>query len=218
MFIKMRNPVRYFLGLERKDQRMIFIMLTAVTNVMMFVYNLTFGVINMSLWMLINAVFYFVIIISRYLSLKNYGKSKRAKNEVEAQEMARADYRNTGILLIVLALVYALAGAYMFNSAIEHDLHEYAIYGTAFMAFWSLGFSIAGIIKYKKNTNLIVRAAVLTSLAVAITAIVATQEALLSRFGGGENYAQINGAAGWIASVIIFIMGICMILTSRKHI
>ena len=87
----------------------------------------------------------------------------------------------------------------------------------AFMAFYSIGTAIYGIIKYKRNSNPLIKSMKLTNFANALTLIVLTQVTLLDTFLKNYNSSMINGYTGMSVSLIIILLGLYMILGIRKQ-
>lgn len=112
--------------------------------------------------------------------------------------------------------MYFFVSVYMFYKGTNTTMHEYLTYLTALIAFWSVGWSIYGIIKYNKKTNPILLSVKMTNFANALTSIVLTQVVLLDTFSGRSDLQKVNGLTGIVVSIIIMIMGIYMIISIHE--
>jgi len=56
-----------------------------------------------------------------------------------------------GLLVITPAIVY------MFYKGIKTTMHDYLTYLAALNAFWPIGWSVHGIVKYKRKNNPILK-------------------------------------------------------------
>ena len=93
-------------------------------------------------------------------------------------------YLNNGILLILLGIMYLLVSSYMYFNGTNTTMHEYITYLVALIAFYSIGTAIYGMVKYKRNTEPIIKGIKITNFANALTSLVLTQVVLLDTFSG----------------------------------
>jgi len=104
----------------------------------------------------------------------------------------------------------------MYYKGTNTTMHEYLTYLVALNAFWSIGWSIYGMAKYKRKSNPILKAVKITNFANALTSIVLTQVVLLDTYASEYNLANINGYTGMAVSLVIIIMGLYMIINIQK--
>ena len=97
-------------------------------------------------------------------------------------------------------------------------MHEYLTYLVALDAFWSIGYSIYGMAKYKRNSSPILKAVKLTNFANALTSIMLTQIVLLDTYANSQTYNSniMNGITGIVVSISIMIIGLYMIIGINK--
>jgi len=105
----------------------------------------------------------------------------------------------------------------MYYKGTNTTMHEYLTYLVAFSAFWSIGWSIYGMIKYKKNDTPILKAVKMTNFANALTSIVLTQVVLLDTYASKYDLANVNGCTGMAVSIVIMIMGLYMVINIQKN-
>ena len=177
-----------------------------------------FSITIPSLWFFVNAVFLAVLSISRFFSIRNYGKRRSIKDEKIKKEIGYKNYLHNGILLIILGIMYFFVSVYMYYKGTNTTMHEYLTYLVALVAFWSIGSAIYGMIKYKRNHTPILKAVKLTNFANALTSIMLTQIVLLDTYAKTEVYNSnlMNGLTGISIGIVIIILGLYMIIGINK--
>ena len=96
-------------------------------------------------------------------------------------------------------------------------MHEYLTYLVALSAFWSIGWSIYGMIKYKRKSSQILKAVKITNFANALTSIVLTQVVLLDTYASEYDLTQVNGYTGMFVSMVIVVMGLYMVINIKDN-
>ena len=104
----------------------------------------------------------------------------------------------------------------MYFKGTNTTMHKYITYLVALIAFWSIGTAVYGMIKYKRNTEPIIKTVKITNFANALTSIVLTQVVLLDTFAESYN-SSVNGYTGMGVSVVIMFLGLYMILGIKKQ-
>lgn len=212
----MKKIIHNILNLEKNDKTMFFLQITTIGNIILAIVKFIFALILPSLWFFVNALFMIVLSLSRFFSIKTYKKVKRIKNYDVKNEIGYKNYLQNGILLIFLGLSYFLVSVYMYYKGTNTIMHEYLTYLVALSAFWSIGWAIYGMVKYKRKSNPILKAVKLTNFANALTSIVLTQVVLLDTYASEYDLSNINGYTGMAVSIIIIFMGLYMIINIRK--
>lgn len=212
----MKKIINLYFNLDKKDRVMFLLIFTTIGNMLMAIIKFALSITLPSLWFFVNACFLTVLSLARFFSLRNYGRI-RNKTEMIKKKIGYKTYLHNGILLIILGIMYFFVSVYMFYKGTNTTMHEYLTYLVALMAFWSIGWSIYGIIKYKKMDSPILASAKMTNFANALTSIVLTQVVLLDTFASEFNLQKVNGLTGMGVSVIIMIMGIYMIIKIDEH-
>lgn len=128
------------------------------------------------------------------------------------------NYLNNGVLLILLGILYFFVNVYIYYKGTHTTMHEYLTYVVALIAFWSIGCAIHGIVKYKRNSDPILKAVKLTNFANALTSIMLTQIVLLDTYADSKMYNSnlMNGVTGMSISLIIIMLGLYMIIGIKK--
>lgn len=209
--------IKQFFALEKKDQLIFFMQITVIFNFIVAITKFFLSIFIPSLWFGVNAGFGFVLVVSKLLTIRKYRKIKMLQNEYIKRKEEYKIYLQNGILLILLGIMYFFVSSYMYFNGTNTNMHEYITYLVALIAFYSIGTAIYGIVKYKRNTEPIVKGIKITNFANALTSIVLTQVVLLDTFS--ENYdSRINGYTGIGVSFIIILLGLYMILGMNKTI
>lgn len=190
--------------------------ITTAFNTLFATYNLIFGLLESSTWMLANGIFLAVIVIGRLLTLRDYRSARTVSDRNKRLRIEEGVYFRGALLLIVAALAYFGVSAYILNFSVDRTMPEYLVYGTALIAFTNLGFGVSGLWRYKKQDSLIMRAVSITSFAIAATSIVTTQDILLSNFGSGQNYHLASGALGFFVGIVMLFGGGSMFVALKN--
>ena len=212
----MKNLIKNFINLEKKDKTMFLLIITTIGNVIIAFAKLVFALTIPSLWFFVNSGFLIVLSLSRFFSIKDYGKQRSIKEEKEKQKIGYKNYLNNGILLIILGIMYFFVSVYMYYKGTNTTMHEYLTYLVALNAFWTISWSIYGMVKYKRKSNPILKAVKITNFANAMTSIVLTQVVLLDTYAKEYDLAQVNGYTGMGVAIAIIIMGLYMIINIQN--
>jgi len=159
-----------------------------------------------------------VLSFARFFSIRDYVKTKNTTDENIVKKIGYKNYLNNGILLVVLGIMYFFVNVYIYYKGTNTTMHEYLTYLVALVAFWSVGSSIYGIIKYKRNHTPILKAEKLTNFANALTGVMLTQIVLLDTYTNTKIYNSnlMNGLTGMSIGIVIIIIGVYMIIGINK--
>ena len=203
-------------NLEKSDKTMLLLIFTTSANILLAIIKFIFAVTIPSLWFFVNSCFLAVLSISRFFSIRNYGKRRSIDDNRIKKEIGYKNYLHNGILLILLGIMYFFVSVYMYYKGTNTTMYEYLTYLVALNAFWSIVWSIYGMVKYKRKSSPILKSVKITNFANALTSIVLTQVVLLDTYASEYDLAEINGFTGMAVSLVIVIMGLYMIINIRK--
>ena len=212
----MKNIINQIKSLEKSDKTMLLLIFTAIGNICLAIVKFIFSFVIPSLWFFVNACFLTVLSISRFFSIRNYGKRRSLKDEKTKKDIGYKNYLHNGILLILLGIMYFFVSVYMYYKGTNTTMHEYLTYLVALSAFWSIGWSIYGMIKYKRKSSPILKAVKITNFANALTSIVLTQVVLLDTYASEYDLTKVNGYTGMGVSLIIIVMGLYTVINIQK--
>ena len=203
---------------NKEERIMSFLLFTTTGNILIAIIKFILSLSLPSLWFFINSIFMIILSCARLFSIRDYNKIKQIKNKEEIQKIGYKNYRNNGILLILLGIMYVFVNIYIYYKGTKTTMHPYMTYLVALVAFWSIGSAIYGMIKYKRNHTPILKAVKLTNFANALTGIMLTQIVLLDTYANNKIYNSnlMNGLTGIGIGVIIIILGLYMIIGINK--
>lgn len=213
----MKNLYKKYLNLEKNDRTMLLLINITIINIVIAIIKYIFAFTLPSLWFFINAIFTTILSISRFFSIRNYGKQRSIKNNEEKIKIGYKNYLHTGILLILLGIMYFFVSVYMYYKGTNTTMHEYLTYLVALNAFWSISWAIYGMIKYNRKTSPILKSVKMTNFANALTSMVLTQVVLLDTYASEYHLAEVNGYTGMGVSLIILIIGLYMIINIQEE-
>lgn len=213
----MKELIKKFRALEKKDQLIFFLVCSTISNFCVGIIKFILSISIPSFWFFINAVFSLVLAACRFLTIKRYNKIKTLKNKKLQMNEEYKNYMQNGIMLIVLGIIYFFVSSYMYYKGTNTNMHEYITYLVALIAFTSIGSAIYGMIKYKRNQEPIIKGIKITNFANALTSIVLTQVVLLDTFAN-EYDSTLNGYTGMGVSLTIICLGLYMIISTKKDI
>ena len=214
----MSSIVKYFKNLKKEDRIIFFLIFTTVGNIFIAIVKFVLSLTLPSLWFFINAIFMIVLSFARFFSIRDYNKTKSMQDKLDIKKIGYKNYLNNGILLVILGIMYFFVNVYIYYKGTNTTMHEYLTYLVALVAFWSIGSSIYGMIKYKRNHTPILKAVKLTNFANALTSIMLTQIVLLDTYANTKVYNSnlMNGLTGMGIGIIIIILGLYMIIGINK--
>ena len=190
---------------------------TAIRNTIFAIFKLILTIITPSIWLLSNCIFYILIALARYLSVKSYLKIRTEQDESLKYDVSSKNYFYNGLLLIFSGVAYFVISIIMYYRETETIFTGLTVYTVATIAFWNLGISIYGLVKYKRKQSPIIRATKIINYASSMISIVTTQVVLLNEFGNGARYNEYNALTGMIVSLVIIIMGAYMAINIKSE-
>jgi len=212
----MKKIIKKFFELEKRDRVIFFLICSTLVNILVAIIKFILSLTIPSMWFFINAGFYFILAVSRFWTIKKYSNIRKSKYQKLRLKEENSVYLHNGIMLIFLGIMYFFVSSYMYYKGTNTTMHEYITYLVALIAFCSIGSAIYGMIKYKKNEEPIIKGIKITNFAKALTSIVLTQVVLLDTFAKGDYDSRINGYTGMGVSLIILILGLYMIINTKK--
>lgn len=214
---RIKQIIKEFRTLEKKDKLIFFLLCSTISNFLVAIIKFILSLTIPSLWFFVNAGFSFVLAICRFLTIKRYKMIRTLKYKALQKKEEYKNYIQNGIMLIILGIMYFFVSSYMYYKGTNTNMHEYITYLVALIAFTSIGTAIYGMIKYKRNQEPIIKGIKITNFANALTSIVLTQVVLLDTYAT-EYDSTLNGYTGMGVSLIIIVLGLSMIITAKKDI
>lgn len=141
------------------------------------------------------------------------------KNGFEGNKAAQwKRYRRCGALLMVMNI--ALAGVVVLV-VYQNESFQYAgslIYIMAMYAFYTTVMAIVNLVRYRQFQSPVMSAARTVNLVAAMVSMLSLETAMLSQFGGGEDFRRMmTGATGWSVCTAVVGMGVFMMIHSSRQ-
>ena len=103
----------------------------------------------------------------------------------------------------------------------QNESFQYAgflIYIMAMYAFYTTVMAIVNLVRYRQFQSPVMSAARTVNLVAAMVSMLSLETAMLSRFGGGEDFRRMmTGATGWSVCAAVVGMGAFMMIHSSRQ-
>lgn len=173
-------------------------------NVAFGAYNVVFGIITHSWWLLTVGIYYAILSIVRFVVLKTKGNGSFIT-------------KFTGVMLMLLSL--PLVGTVIL--AVVRDrgmvMHEIVMIAMAVYSFTKITLAIINIIKSRKSASARLITLRNVSLADACVSIFALQRSMLVSFGemSATDICIFNAVIGSAVCVIVFLLGLNLVRNKK---
>ncbi len=173
-------------------------------NVAFGAYNVVFGIITHSWWLLTVGIYYAILSIVRFVVLKTKGSGSFIT-------------KFTGVMLMLLSL--PLVGTVIL--AVVRDrgmvMHEIVMIAMAVYSFTKITLAIINIIKSRKSASARLITLRNVSLADACVSIFALQRSMLVSFGemSATDICIFNAVIGSAVCVIVFLLGLNLVRNKK---
>ena len=212
--MKAKKVVHKFLNLDRKDRKMYMLQMATIRTIFVALIKFIFGIAYTSIWFFTNSIFYIILGISKYRSVRDYKKVKKIKDKRAKERITYNNYLYNGWLLVLLGIAYFSINLIIYKTGeSNNNLDGYLVYLTAFLSFSSLISASISLHKYRMNDDPIIAAACQGNIAKALTSIMLTQVTLLDQFATKDiKIVKTNAITGMAVGVIIIILGFRMVI------
>jgi MFS family permease len=183
-------------------------------NLVYAVFKLLAGIHYASFWYGADAFYYIVLSTIRFLLLRN------VRSEKNDPDKEFRKYRLCGILLFLLNAALMGVVYQMVNHGVGYEYPGLLIYVVATYAFYCITLATVNVIKYRKLNSPVFSAAKNISLARALVAMYALQNAMFASFGGDDTvrFEQImNSVFGGCVCLAVFCMAVLMVIRANKN-
>lgn len=181
-----------------------------MVNFFYVIFRIVAGIRYRSAWFISMAVYYCILGGLRAFLVYHYRRHD-AENEIRC-------YRFVARLLFLLNIPMGGMIILMVQTNSGFSYPGYIIYLSALYFFYSMGTSIANIVKFRKLGSPILSAAKVLNFVSAMMSILGLQTAMISRFSqNGEDYRKMmNAITGGCVWGIVILIAIYMLLHSAK--
>ena len=156
----------------------------------------------------------------RFALIKRYRYNLKYENEREQRLFGLKSYRFCGILMFLLNLAVSGLVIQLVWQNKSYEYPGFLIYAFAAYSFYCIGIAIRNMAKHRKLQQPVLAAAKMLSFACALMSILATQTAMLTQFGNGqEQFARMmNALTGSAVCFLIFGLAIWMVRRANREI
>jgi len=183
------------------------------------VFKMAAGIYYHSTWLGALAIYYIILSAMRFALVKHYRDNAQHENEREQRLFGLRSYRFCGILMFLLNIAVTILVGQLIWSNESYEYPGFLIYAFAGYSFYCIGIAVWNMAKHRKLETPILAAAKMLSFACALMSILATQTAMLTQFGDGqETFAQImNAMTGSVVCLLIFGLAVWMVHRANRE-
>lgn len=184
---------------------------SCIGNTLVGVGKLVMGVLSLSLFTCVSALYTFGMVFAKCCALAGIYKSTSKKEQY-------GYYLLSGTVLIIGSILYIAYSIRLFFYPEITSYHMYVGIGIAAFTFTELSLNIRGVIIERHNHTPLIHAIKMINLASSLICLVLTQTAILS-FADTKNstvHSQVNGLMGVIMGVCATMLGVGMVLHIRR--
>ncbi|MBO5177964.1 MAG: hypothetical protein J6K04_08130 [Lachnospiraceae bacterium] len=183
------------------------------------IFKFTAGMYYRSVWIGAVAVYYIIVSLMRFGLIKRYRYNLQYEDEREQRLFGLKSYRFCGILMFVLNVAVTGLVIQLIWHGETYQYPGFLIYAFAAYSFYCIGMAVRNMAKHRKLDTPILAAAKMLSFACALMSILATQTAMLTQFGDGqEMFARImNAVTGSVVCLLIFGLALWMVRRANKE-
>lgn len=191
-----------------------FLVFSIIINSITSIIKFTFGIASASIFLGMNASYYFVLCIARIIVLRQLPKDSFYNNQFEKEKFEKNAYWVIGKFIVLLGLIYFIISLQMLYSSEAIVYTGYVVYLVALVSFSKLGIAIYGVHITKNLHEPNISSLKVINFTDALVSLVVTQATLLEL--GSTNagmHSTWNAYLGFSVSLIIVITGV---LFSRR--
>lgn len=204
---------------DKKLRTEFFLYLGCGISIVYAVLKFSAGVYYRSVWIGAVAVYYIIVSLMRFGLIKRYRTNLQTEDEREQRLFGLKSYRFCGVLMFLLNSAVSGLVVQLIWKGESYRYPGFLIYAFAAYSFYCIGIAVRNMAKHRKLETPILAAAKMLSFACALMSILATQTAMLTQFGDGqEAFAKImNAITGSVVCLLIFGLAVWMVCRANKE-
>ena len=183
-------------------------------NLLYAIYHCVLGVLNISFWFITMCAFYGILATIRFSAvLCECNHYKLPSDDTDLFVM-----KFTGILLVILGIVLATINYVSLSQNIATKHEEIIMITIATYTFYKITMAIVKAVKQHKNPSPLLKTIRSIGYAEVSASILTLQRSMLVSFGSMDSRQMrfLNAMAGAVVCVFILILGLSMIVKSRR--
>ena len=211
----MKKRIKKYFG-NYTDRVIALSVVSVVINLVSAIAKLIMGIDLMSIWYIVNAVYYVTLVAARIASVSAYYRVRRALDEKEREKIEERFYRRSGLFIFMLAAVYLWLCVYMFTRQYAVVAEGNGVYIVVFIVLYKLVFSIYGLYMVSRLNDRITETLKTISVTDAGVSLITALVTVLNLFD--ETAAVKTGAAlGIVISLAFMATGTVMTVTRTRN-
>lgn len=183
-------------------------------NALIGIGKLILGIVLLSPWFIVTAIYYLLLCAARGQILKKYKDSKVITNSILRFELQFNVFHRSGIFICLIGISYFFICLRMYFYGESTTYPDYILYGVAAVAFYKIGIAIYGVIVTKRMKNPLLTTLKFISFIDSCVSIVAVQCALLT-MEGSSLATSSSALLGASCSVIFLGIGVFMVCINK---
>ena len=211
----MKKRIKKYFG-NYTDRVIALSVVSVVINLVSAIAKLIMCIDLMSIWYIVNAVYYVTLVAARIASVSAYYRVRRALDEKEREKIEERFYRRSGLFIFMLAAVYLWLCVYMFTRQYAVVAEGNGVYIVVFIVLYKLVFSVYGLYMVSRLNDRITKTLKTISVTDAGVSLITALVTVLNLFD--ETAAVKTGAAlGIVISLAFMATGTVMTVTRTRN-
>lgn len=211
----MKKQIKRYLG-NYTDRVIALSVVSVVINLVSAIAKLIMGIDLLSLWYIVNGVYYVTLVAARIVSISTYYKVRHTLDDSEKDEIESKFYRRSGLFIFLLAAVYLWLCVFMFTRQYAVVAEGYGVYIVVFIVLYKLVFSIYGLYVVRKMKDKVTETLKTISVTDAGVSLVTALVTILNLVDG-TIAVKTSAALGIVISFAFMATGTVMTVTRTRN-
>lgn len=203
-----------YLSLYKNDHVLryrVSLLLSLGFNICYFCFKLISGIIFKSVWFIVFALYYILLVVLRTNIIKQElnGRSSM-KDEYDK-------YRNTAVILLFMNVVLTMIILVIVNEKIMNIYPDWIAISVACYTFYLVFISIYNLIKYRKFKSPLISASKVINVITSFISLISLEMVLIPTFGNDLEFFEIMiMSTGGMIGLIIIVISLYMIIKATE--
>lgn len=183
------------------------------------IYNAILGIVYHSVWYISISIYYFLLMIVRFILVKNGYLLEKQQVEINIKEKKMAKiYFKSGVYLFLIDLVLIVPITMLVYFQKKVNFPDWIAIGMAAYTFYKLIIAIFNFIKTRKNSHLIIKGLRTINFTDAMVSLLTLENTLILTFSTekSESLFILGAVLGFVIIVLCFLLAILTIINGRK--
>ena len=202
--------------MEDKDINVSLIATSIVVNTITATFKLSFGFYLANLWVIMHAIYFVVMAIVRYRTMKQYIYCKTIIDPVKRYDLEFDIHNKSGKFSFLIGLTYLALCARMFIVGDVVLIGGLLCYLFLVTTLIKISFAVYGLVATRSKQNPVIRVMKVIGMIDASLSVVPTLYTTLSYFGYNKA-AEVSSVLGIMTSIGVMVSGIIMANRRKDH-